>query len=45
MNVVANRVMSVGESEDPAILNIMQNGERTEVVHSFKYLGSCSSSE
>ena len=37
--------MSVGASEDPAILNIMLNGERMEVVNSFKYLGSCFCSE
>ena len=45
MNVDKSKVMSVGASEDPAILNIMLNGERMEVVNSFKYLGSCFISE
>ena len=33
--------MSVGESEDPGILNIKLNGQRIEVVNSLEYLGSC----
>ena len=45
MNVDKIKVMSVGGSEDPAIPNIMLNGERLEGVNSFKYLGSCFSSE
>ena len=45
VNVDKSKVMSVGGSEDPAILNIMLNGERMEVVNSFKYLGSCFSSQ
>ena len=38
MNVDTSNVMSVRGSEDPAILNIMQNGEKIEVVNSLKYL-------
>merc|ERR1711895_362877 len=30
---------------EPSLLNIMLNGERMEVVNSFKYLGSCFSSD
>ena len=45
VNVDKSEVMSVGESDDPAILNIMLNGGRMEVVNSFKFLGSCFSSE
>ena len=36
-----SKVMSVAGSEDPALLNILLNGERKEVVNSCKHLGSC----
>ena len=45
VNVDKSKVMSVWGSEDPAILKIMLNGERMEMVNSFKYLGNCFSSE
>ena len=45
VNVYKSKVMSVGGSEDPSILNITLNGERVEVVNSFKYLGSFFSSK
>ena len=40
-----SKVLSVVESKDPATLNITLNGERMEVINSFKYLGRCFSSE
>ena len=39
VNVDKSKVMSVGGSEEPAILNIMQSRERMEVVNSFKFSG------
>jgi len=45
VNVDKSKVMSVGESVEPSLLNIMLNGERMEVVNSFKYLGSYFSSD
>ena len=33
--------MCVGDIVEPSLMNIMLNGERIEVVNSFKYLGSC----
>ena len=41
VNVEKSKVMCIGGSEDPAMPDIMLNGERMEVVSSFKYLGSC----
>ena len=40
-----SKVMSVGGIVEPPLLDIMLNGERMEVVSSFKYLGSCFSSD
>ena len=40
VNVDKSKVMIVGEDVDPSLLNIRLNGERMEVVTSFKYLGS-----
>ena len=45
VNVDKSKVMCVGEILEPSLLNIMLNGERMEVVNSFKYLGSCFSSD
>ena len=45
VNVDKSKVMIVGENVDPSLLEIMLNGERMEVVTSFKYLGSCFSSD
>ena len=45
VNVNKSKVLVVGENVDPTLTNIMLNGERMEVVNSFKYLGSCFSSE
>ena len=45
VNVDKSKVMCAGENVDPSLLNIMLNGERMEVVNSFKYLGSCFSSD
>ena len=44
VNVDKSKVMCVGVNVDPSLFNIMLNGERMEVVNSFKYLGSCFSS-
>ena len=43
MNVDKSNVMSVGGSQDPAVLNIILNGEKMEVINSFKCMGSSSS--
>ena len=40
-----SKVISVGESEDPAMLNIILNVEIMEVISSFKYLESCFKAE
>ena len=45
VNVDKSKVMCVGEIVEPSLMNIMLNGERMEVVNSFKYLGSCFSSD
>ena len=45
VNVDKSKVMCVGVNVDPSLFNIMLNGERMEVVNSFKYLGSCFSSD
>ena len=45
INVDKSKVMSVGVNFEPSLPNIMLNGERMEVVNSFKYLGSCFSSD
>ena len=45
VNVDKSKVMCVGENVEPSLLNITLNGERMEVVNSFKYLGSCFSSD
>ena len=45
VNVEKSKVMSVGVNVEPSLPNIMLNGERMEVVNSFKYLGSCFSSD
>ena len=45
VNVEKSKVMCGGGSEDREMPNIMLNGERMEVVNSFKYLGSCFDSE
>ena len=39
------KVMWLDRGEEPSPQNIMLNGERMEVVNSFKYLGSCFSRE
>ena len=44
VNVDKSKVMSVEVNVGPSLLNIVLNGERMEVVNSFKYLGSCFSS-
>ena len=41
INVNKSKVMCIERNEEPSPLNIMLNGERMEVVNSFKYLGSC----
>ena len=45
VNVNKSKVMCVGESVEPSLMNIMLNGERMEVVNSFKYLGNCCNSD
>ena len=45
VNVDKSRVMCVGDIVESSLLNVMLNGERMEVVNSFKYLGSCFSSD
>ena len=45
VNVDKSKVMCVGDIVEPSLMNIMLNGERMEVVNSFKYLGSCFSSD
>ena len=45
VNVDKSKVMCVGVNVDPSLFNIMLNGERMEMVNSFKYLGSCFSSD
>ena len=45
VNVDKSKLMIVGENVNPSLLNIFLNGERMEVVNSFKYLGSCFSSD
>ena len=45
VNVDKSKVMSVEVNVGPSLLNIVLNGERMEVVNSFKYLGSCFSSD
>lgn len=45
VNVDKSKVMRIGGSEEPEVLNIRLNGEVMEVVDSFKYLGSCFSSD
>ena len=45
VNVDKSKVMKIGESDDPEMLNIRLNGDRMELVDSFKYLGSCFSSD
>merc|ERR1712002_202066 len=45
VNVDKSKVMSVGGIVEPPLLDIMLNSERMEVVSSFKYLGSCFSSD
>ena len=45
VNVDKSKVMFVGEIVEPSLLNIKFNGERMEVVHSFRYLGRCFSSD
>ena len=39
INVNKSKVMCIERNEEPSPLNIMLNGERMEVVNSFKYLG------
>ena len=41
INVNKSKVMCIERNEEPSPLNITLNGERMEVVSSFKYLGSC----
>jgi len=36
-----SKVMCIERNEEPSPLYITLNGERIEVVNSFKYLGSC----
>merc|ERR1712001_819488 len=45
VNVEKSKVMSVGVNVETSLPNIMLNGERMEVVNSFKYLGNCFSSD
>ena len=45
VNVDKSKVMSVEVNVGPSMLNIVLNGERMEVVNSFKYLGTCFSSD
>ena len=45
VNVDKSKVMCVGVNVDPSLFNIELNGERMEMVNSFKYLGSCFSSD
>merc|ERR1712121_55348 len=45
VNVGKSKVMRIGGSEEPEMLNIRLNGDMVEVVDSFKYLGSCFSSD
>ena len=45
VNVDKSKVMKIGEDTEPVVIDIMLNGERMEVVNSFKYLGSCFSNE
>ena len=45
VNVDKSKIMCVGVNVDPSLCNIRLNGERLEVVNSFKYLGSCFSSD
>ena len=41
INVNKRKVMCIERNEKPTPLNITLNGERIEVVNSFKYLGLC----